>query len=99
MDTILRRQITCINKIDHTNPYERIQGIGGKENSEPWEMPVKDAIEAIANKKYSFFVDVGGKEVEIIVVKRNGERYLRTTPDDETKNNLLSLKKCHPLWD
>lgn len=97
MDTIPRRQITCINKIDHHDPYERIQNVGGTENSVSWRMSVSKAIEAIDNKQYSFFVDVDGKEVEVIVVKRNGGRYLRTAPDDETKNNLLYLRDCS-LW-
>jgi hypothetical protein len=98
MNTIPRRQITCINKINHHNPYERIHRIGGIENSKVWRMSVSEAIKAIDNEKFSFFVDVDEKEVDVIVVKRGDNRYLRTAPDDETKNNLLDLEDCN-LWD
>jgi len=97
MDIIPRRKITCINKIDHHNPYERIHRIGGVENSKAWRLSVSDAIKAIDNKQYSFFVNVDGKEVEVIVVKRGSGRYLKTAPDDETKNNLLDLEECNLL--
>jgi len=97
MNTIPRRQITCIGKIDHYDPYESIRRIGGVENSKVWRLSVSEAIKAIDNKEYSFFVNVDGKEVEVIVVKRGSGRYLRTAPDDETKNNLLDLEECN-LW-
>jgi hypothetical protein len=90
----IRRQITCINKLDRNNPYEPILKIGGIENGMRWTMTEKDAIAAIDNGIYSFFVYRGGSEAKVIVDTRNGRRYLKTAADDETTNNLLSLPEC-----
>jgi len=93
-----RVEITCINKIERDNPYERITHIGGVlANGESWELTLDDAIQAIVDKKLEFFVNVNGKHVDVEIDIREGHKYLRTKPDETKKNNLLSLPSC-PLW-
>jgi len=89
-----RRQISCINKKNRLNPYEGILYIGGVENLIKWKMSEPEAIAAIDNGRYSFFVNRGGNEVNVIVATRNGRRYLKTVADGEMPDNLLSLPEC-----
>ena len=89
-------QITCINKSDRFNPHERILFVGGVRDSVArWGLSQQDAIAAIESGRYSFFVDVMGKRVGVIVAKSQfGHKYLKTESDGEQPNNLLSLPEC-----
>ena len=85
-----RRQVTCINKSNRTSPEERIQNIGGS----GWKTSVDDAIRYIENGTYAYYVSVGGHSVDVIVATRNGRKYVKTTNDGDTPDNLLSLPEC-----
>jgi hypothetical protein len=52
------------------------------------------AIAAIENGRFSFFVNVNGKEVDVIVATHERRKYLKTTADGYAPNNLLSLPEC-----
>jgi hypothetical protein len=63
--------------------------------AESWSPRAKaDAIQDIEGKLHSYYVLVSGAEVDIVVVKRNGTKYLRTDPDKTKKNNLDDLPDC-----
>lgn len=84
-------QITCINKDDRQNPYQRITHVGGV----GWKMTQQDAIRAIENRQRSFYVSRGGRAVGVIVAtSQYGNRYLKTEADSSEPNNLLSLPEC-----
>ena len=90
-----RHRVSCINKRQHNNPHERIQAIGGiNPDQSRWKLMENEAITAIENGKYSFFVLAGGKEVEVIVATHLGRKYLKTKADGYEPNNLLSLPEC-----
>ena len=90
-----RVQIQCINKTDRQNPHERIQYIGGiNPDGSRWKMSQPDAITHISNGKYSFYVRVGGNEVNVIISTHNGNKYIKTESDGLNPNNLLSLPEC-----
>jgi hypothetical protein len=87
-----RYQVTCVNKRgDHYNPHERIQNIGQQEN---WKLSEDSAIRRIESGQDSFYVQVGGRVVEIIVAVHNGRKYLKTEADGYAPNNLLNLREC-----
>jgi hypothetical protein len=91
----MRVQVMCINKTNHYNPHERIHSIGGIHNSKRWKMPQEDAITAIEQGRYQFFVNMGGHSVDVIIaVSAYGHKYLKTVADGEHPNNLLSLPEC-----
>ncbi|WP_179412660.1 DUF3892 domain-containing protein [Mucilaginibacter sp. E4BP6] len=91
-----RRKVSCINKRggDH-EAHERISHIGGiNADGNRWREHEDDAIAGIENKTKEFYVSVGGKNVEIIVAKHNGRKYLKTEADGYSPDNLLSLPEC-----
>jgi len=59
--------------------------------------PVKkaEAIREIESGTNSYFVRVNNQEVDIHVVRKaNGDKYLRTDPDQTEHNNLNDLPDC-----
>lgn len=92
----VRAEIKCINKSDRDNAYERIKSIGGTNpDSGRWKMSQEKAVKGVDSGEYDFFVKKDGKVVEVITAEsRFGNRYLKTEPDGEEPNNLLSLPEC-----
>ena len=92
-------QVTCIRKHGaHHNPHERIQGLGGISNGNPWFLPENDIIIELQKpdppRRWNFFVSVNGKTVWIILAVHNGRTYLKTEADGYAPNNLLNLPEC-----
>lgn len=94
----MAHEVTCINKSDRNNPYERITHIGGKSGAEgggPWKLTQEDAIKGIEEGKWQFYVSKNGHMVRVIVsVSRFGNKYLKTEADGDSPDNLLSLPEC-----
>lgn len=92
-------QITCINKEDRDDPYERIRRVGGGQTLlGSWRKSQQEVIDDIKNGRNTFYVQSGGlllARAEVIVrTSRYGNEYITTAPDGESQNNLLSLPEC-----
>ena len=89
-------EIKCINKSDRSNPHERILSIGGTNpDGTRWKFSQQQAIKHIEDGTYNFYVTKNGEMVWVIIaVSRYGNKYLKTRPDGEQPNNLLSLPEC-----
>jgi len=85
-----RLQVTCINKTNRYSAHERIENIGGYR----WKHAEDDAISYIENDVYSYYVNQGGYEANVIVAERLGHKYLKTQNDGEQPDNLLALPEC-----
>jgi hypothetical protein len=84
-------QIRCINKDDRNNPYERITHVGGVD----WKITQVNAINYIKSGEYSFYVEKNSQKVMVMIaISRFGNEYIKTVPDDDEPNNLLSLPEC-----
>ena len=86
----ISRQVTCINKNDRLSRWESITYIGGDwgKTSQP------QAIREIEDGTYSYYVNVRGNKVKVIVAVHSGNKYLKTEADTTTVDNLLSLQEC-----
>ena len=91
-----RAQIKCINKRDRGDIHERISHVGGHpaEGGGNWKWTEDKAIAEIESGNWTFFVNQGGREVNVIVATRLGRKYLKTANDGTNENNLLSLPEC-----
>lgn len=91
-----RHEIRCVKKTNRFDPHERIEQIGGMNaDGGSWRLPQQGAIDGIEAGKWSFFVKVGGKSVDVIVANsRYGHKYIKTVADGDQPNNLLSLPEC-----
>lgn len=92
----MSNKVSCINKNDRYNPYERITHIGGQNaDGTNWKITQQDAIRRIETGKNSFHVVKNGERVRVIVsVSKSGNKYIKTEADGEHPNNLLSLMEC-----
>lgn len=82
-------EITCIVP-DGSDPDNRIDEVGGP----GWKKTENVVIREIENEDREYFVEVDNARVKVVVKEREGRKYLRTDPDQTTKNNLLSLPEC-----
>ena len=92
----MRVQIRCINKNPRNDPHKRITHIGGvNPDGNRWKLTEDEAISGIKADKWSFYVSVGGRTVDVIIAKSQyGHEYLKTTADSVEPNNLLGLPEC-----
>ena len=89
-----RYEVTYITKGNSKNTHERITHIGGSFG----KLSVQEAIQRIERHEDSFYVSKGSSTVDVkVAVSRCGNKYLKTTPDGEEPNNLLSLPECSPI--
>ena len=90
-------RVSCINKSNRTDPWDRITHIGGVNLSGTrWRLTQGDAIAGIESGKWEFYVErPPGDRVRVVVaVSRFGNKYLKTEADGDHPNNLLSLPEC-----
>ena len=88
--------ISCITRSDLLNHDRRIQGIGGvNPDGAHWRISEAEVIAAIETGRWSFYVEVAGREVPITVaVSRYGNKYLKGTGDALHPDTLLRLPDC-----
>jgi|EndMetStandDraft_8_1072994.scaffolds.fasta_scaffold03481_6 hypothetical protein len=86
-------QVTCIKKTDRPSPCERIERVGGREG-EGWTLRV-DEVVAHIRLGDNFWVEIGGQRLDVIIASYAGREYIKTRPDGDHPNSLLSLPECY----
>ena len=91
-----RVEIRYINRSDHLNPHERILNVGGvTARGAHWKLSQTEAIHYIVKDAYLFYVNQGGKQVNVVIAtSQYGWKYLKTTTDGDQPDHLLSLPEC-----
>jgi hypothetical protein len=85
-------QIACINRTNSSDPYERIGRVGGPAG-EGWTLSV-DEIVAQINNGTSFWVEIAGLQVDVVITSHGGRACIKTRSDADDPNGLLSLPEC-----
>jgi hypothetical protein len=94
---VTRLEVSCIRKNDRSSPHEQIIQIGVDQGYDRyWYASAAEAIQKIEDGSLELYVDARAerREWDVLVVVRNGVKYLTTTPDDAEPNLLLSLGEC-----
>jgi Protein of unknown function (DUF3892) len=86
-------QIKCINKDPRQDRYNAITHVGGFGNSQ-WKLTLADAIDKIERREWAFYTMANNHRADVLVASRSGHKYLKTTADYDTPDNLLSLPEC-----
>jgi hypothetical protein len=86
-------QIKCINKNPREDRHHSITHVGGYADRQ-WKITKEEAIAHIENGEWTFYTLVNGQRAEVIVATHEGRKYLKTTADYDTPDNLLSLPEC-----
>lgn len=54
----------------------------------------KDTVWGLIKNQHEVFVSVGGRQVHVHALTTNGYKYLHTSPDGYSPNNLDNLPDC-----
>lgn len=90
-------EVTCINKSDRDNAWERIRHIGGvNADGSRWKLTQEKAIEGIEKGTWKFYVARPKDDSVwvVVAVSRFGNKYIKTQADGDQPNNLLALQEC-----
>ena len=85
-------QITCISRSTSSDPYERIERVGGPEG-EGWTLSVDDIVAEI-DKGAHFWIEIEGQRVDIITTSLAGREYIKARCDGDSPTSLLNLPEC-----
>ena len=92
----MSNRVTCILKPDRENRYEAIIQLGGirDDNGQRWSCTRQECVKLIRSGT-DFYVEIGSHRVYLITgTSAQGTEYVRTNPDQDTQDNLLSLPEC-----
>jgi hypothetical protein len=68
--------------------------LGGFHNSSRWLLSENAVIQDIESGNNNYYVSVGNRTVDVIIAEHEGRKYLKTTADGYSPDNLLSLNEC-----
>jgi hypothetical protein len=86
-------QIKCINKNPREDRHHSITNVGG-DSAGGWKASKEAAIDMIERGEWAFYTMANGHRADVVIASRNGRKYLKTTADYDTPDNLLSLPEC-----
>jgi hypothetical protein len=91
-----RYLIHCTVQSGLMNHDRRLSFIGGVNlDGAHWRVSEAEAIAAIEDGRWDFFVEIAGRRLPIVVaVSRYGQKYLKGVGDGLQPESLLALPEC-----
>jgi len=90
-----RHRVRCIVRSEQGDSSTRIAAIGGLNlNNTRWQVSVAEAIAGIEARQWVFYIIVHGRQVDLVIDERDGQRYLRARNDGIEPLHLLRLPDC-----
>ncbi|WP_412176217.1 DUF3892 domain-containing protein [Lentibacter sp. XHP0401] len=92
----MSNRVTCITKADRNSRYDGIIKLSGTrdDTGARWTLTRKECVDHV-NKGTLFYVQASNHKVFLITgTSASGTEYVRTDPDQDTADNLLSLPEC-----
>jgi hypothetical protein len=87
-----RRAVLSAHRAYSRDPLEQIEGIGGiNADRTKWNLSQAAAIAAIEAGTDEFFITIEGANIKLIVLLKEGQKYLQTARTSTHPNDLLSL--------
>ncbi len=87
-----RRAVSSVSRAYSRDPLERIESIGGTNSDHShWTLSQAAAIAFIEAGTDEFFVKADAGIVKLVVVTRDGEKYLQTEREKTFPDDLLNL--------
>ena len=88
--------IHCVVRSDRLNHDRRLREVGGvNPDGAHWRISEAEAIAAIEAGRWSFYVEIGGRQQPVLVaVSKYGSKYLKTAADGLQPESLLRLPEC-----
>jgi hypothetical protein len=88
-------RVTCVIRRRLAGLTRSIVALGGVDaQGEPWQFSKQQVISAIERGE-TFYVQQDGKQVNLVVASRFGQKYLKTEADTLLTNNLAKLPSCY----
>ena len=92
---MVSNQVTCITKPHPHSSREHITHVGGINSQGAfWYYTRQQVADMIDSGNYRFHVRVGLYDVPVRTYTLRGVKYIRTEPDETTRDNLLYLDQC-----
>ena len=91
-----RYRICCVTRSALLNHDRRIRGIGGvNPDGAHWQISEAQAIAAIEEGRWSFFVEREGRDLPVVIaVSKYGLKYIKAAEDALHPDGLLALPDC-----
>lgn len=87
-----RRAVSSVNRAYSSDPFERVEAIGGvNSDHSSWKLSQVAAIARIEAGTDEFFIRKGDEVVKLVVLIRDGEKYLQTEREKTHPDDLLNL--------
>ena len=85
-------KVKWVDQVDHPDPYQRIQQVGGDSRDFHWHHTHAQAIQAIEQGLFDYYVAQDARALKLEVgLAQNGCKYLKTQADGDTSHLLLNL--------
>ena len=85
-------KVTWADKADHPDPCQRIRHIGGKSGQLHWKHSYAQAIEAIEQGLFNYYVEKDDQTLNLGIGRApNGGKFLKTQADDCQPKLLMNL--------